>query len=225
MALSAERDQAMDQLAYSNLRSPFDGIVVATYVEPHEYVRAKQPILRLLNAQKVEMVVEVPETMITHVPFVKRIAVEIDVLKGQEFVAKIKEVGTEASMTTRTFPVTLELDQPKEGAILAGMAGHAIFFVEGTLLPDEVFLPTTAVFSREDKNQSFVWVVNPETMTIEQREVVIGRLSDRGLYIKSGLESNEWVVTSGVNLLSNGQKVRLQQMALDEEGEIVEIKG
>ena len=48
-------------LGYATLKAPFDGTIVATYVEAYEYVRAQQPIVRLLDTSRIEMVIDVPE--------------------------------------------------------------------------------------------------------------------------------------------------------------------
>ena len=48
-SLEASVQNARDQLSYTELKAPFDGIVVETYVENFETVVAKQPILRILD--------------------------------------------------------------------------------------------------------------------------------------------------------------------------------
>jgi RND family efflux transporter MFP subunit len=74
-SLQATLDSAKDQLSYTYLRAPYHGTIVATYVENYETVKAKEPIVRLLDISKIEMVVDVPKSIISDVKDVKDIRV------------------------------------------------------------------------------------------------------------------------------------------------------
>ena len=78
---AASLTTARDQLSYTELKAPFDGVVVETYVENFETVVAKQPIARLLNPSSIEFVINVPENLIGLAPNVETIEVEEDGLR------------------------------------------------------------------------------------------------------------------------------------------------
>ena len=126
----ADVDRAADDLSYTTLKAPFDGIIAAIYIENHEQVRAKQPVLRFLDIAEGEMEINVPEKYIKAL-IEKRaqlnFEVRLDAFPDTFFSASIKEIGTEASRTTQTYPVTLSVQNvPIELFILAGMNGKAI---------------------------------------------------------------------------------------------------
>ncbi|MEM1282558.1 MAG: efflux RND transporter periplasmic adaptor subunit [Chlamydiota bacterium] len=224
-AINAQVKSDRDALDDTYLRSPFDGIVVATYVENFEYVRAEQPIMRILDLTEVEMMIDIPEALIKFVPQVKDFVVRFDAFPGREFNATVKEIGTEASRVTRTYPVTLVMKQPEDVTILAGMAGDASV-APGSLPGKEeahFIVPPSATFSDKKQEQTFVWIYNPQTKQLERREVVIGSLTSMGLIVESGLTSGEWVVTSGVSFLSEGETVELLPVELNSMGEQIEI--
>lgn len=196
----------------SVLHAPFDGNVAMTYVENFQNVQAKQPVLRLLDSSRIEMVVNVPESMISYAPFVELVYVVFDPFPGREIRAMIKEIGTEASQTTRTFPITLIMDPPDDIKILPGMAGRTIR-AEGEL-PDEygrnvIHVPVSAIFSPEENDKSYVWIIDDESQTVTRREVSIGVVTDIGMRITAGLQTEEWIATAGVNYLTEGQQVRI----------------
>ena len=208
-SLEASVQNARDQLGYTELKAPFDGVVVETYVENFETIVAKQPVLRLLDPSSIEFVIQVPESLITLAPYVDSATVAFDALPGVKVNATIKEIGKEASQATRTYPVTLVMDQPPGTEILPGMAGQASIISRP---PEDAALtgiqiPATAVFSVDDPNRSFVWVVNEAAGTLSRREVQLGMLSRFGVLIQSGLDSGEWIVTKGVHTLSEGEQV------------------
>lgn len=209
-ALEAVLDGARDDLEYTHLLAPFEGIIVSTYVENFQLVRVRQPIARLLDKTRIQFVVSIPETLISLAPYVEDIDVEYDAFRGVKIPAKISEIGTEASATTRTFPVTLIMDQPDGVSVLPGMAGRAT----GTARPPDdsqgpdIVIPVTAVFSPEIEGQSYVWVIDESTNTVSQREVEIQALVSSGLAVQSGLESGEIIATAGVRFLREGQQVK-----------------
>jgi membrane fusion protein, multidrug efflux system len=206
---------AQDKVYYTSLAAPFGGVVVETYVENFETVLPKQPILRLLDPSSIEFVVSVPENMISYARYVQDISVVFDALPGVTVAAEIKEIGREASSATRTYPVTLVMSQPENAEILPGMAGSAKV---QSMLPEDareagIEVPATAVFTRDDPSKSYVWVIDKGTNTLASREVDPGRLTGKGLLIRSGLAAGDWIVIKGVNSVSEGEEVRILDMS------------
>lgn len=211
-ASDAALNIAKKRLSDATIRAPFKGRIAAKYVDDFENVIMKQKILRLLDNSKIEMVVNVPERLIPNVPFVESIKVSFSPFPDLEpLSATIKEVGSEASDLTRTYPVTLIMEQPEGVEILPGMAGEAI--ATANLPPERLaagmaILPS-AVFSSSSGDESFVWIVDEATGTVSKAGVTIERISPVGVVVTEGLTPGQWVVTAGVNSLTEGQKVRI----------------
>lgn len=210
-ALEATVQTARDRLSYTELMAPFSGEVAETYVENFQTVIALQPILRLVDSTNIEMTVSVPENRIGYADYVSKITVTFDALPGIEIPASIKEIGREATQATRTFPLTLIMDQPENGEILAGMAGDATFQIR---LPESAgrtgfTIPATAAFASADINVTNVWVIDNSTNTLSRRQIEVGEVTTSGLLVTSGLEPGEWIVTAGTHSLSDGQEVAI----------------
>ena len=206
----ANLQRARLDLSYTTITAPFAGVVVATYVENFEEVREKQRILRLLDPAQIEMVVNIPESMISVAPQVKEVVTIFDAFPEVEVIGTIKEIGAEASEATRTYPVTLVMDQPDGIEILPGMAGRT---TSKTIIGPvgngrEVEVPLSATFSGADGN-SMVWIIDEGSMQVARRPVTTGGLTDQGILVTDGLQPGEWVVTAGVNSLKEGQKIRI----------------
>ncbi|MDJ0861294.1 MAG: efflux RND transporter periplasmic adaptor subunit [Gammaproteobacteria bacterium] len=220
--LTASVAQAELALGYTTLKAPFDGTIVATYAENFEFVKAQQPIVRLLDKSQIEMVIDVPEGLITLAQYVEKLVVVFDAYPDVELDATIVEIGREATEATRTFPVTLRMQPPEEVAILPGMAGVATGYAR---LPDDpaegVKVPGHAVLY-DQSGKVYVWVLKPETepskggsatgvkAVAEKREVTVGKLTPYGIRVTSGLEQGAWIATAGMNTLRDGQEVFLQ---------------
>ncbi|MGI9399924.1 MAG: efflux RND transporter periplasmic adaptor subunit [Rhizobiaceae bacterium] len=179
-------------------------------LENFEEVRAQAQVLRVLDSEHIEMVVHIPERYISLVRFVEDINVIFDAIKDAKLPAEISEVGNEASPTTRTFPVTLQMEQLEGKRVYPGMTGRASGQLKKVYEPySGIVVPAAAVFVPEGKEQSHVWVVDKASMTVSPRPVELSQPRTNGLSIESGLEPGDIVVTAGANSLRDGQKVNL----------------
>jgi RND family efflux transporter MFP subunit len=205
--------RAQIDLDQTILKAPFAGRVVAVYPEVFEEVRAQQQIVRLLDLLRLEAVIDVPETLITLVPLVGTIEARFDAYPNVVLKGEVVEIGTEASQLTRTFPVTIAMDQSTDAnvAILPGMAGNfRVASVNEGEAAKQLVVPPDAVRPLEPgKEPLAVWVVDPATAKVALRPVRVGRVVQGGVQITDGLKAGEWVVTAGANSLAEGEVVRL----------------
>lgn len=208
-------ERATDNMGYTYLKAPFDGVVVEKFVEQFEDVQAQQEVVRVLDNSRIEFTVQIPETLMEHIDIVKNLGafVVFDTYPGVEVTAKVKEVGKEASKTTRTYPVTLIMAQPDNFKILPGMAGKAKADKEATaIIAGDVGMvgfeiPISAVFS-DDAEKTFVWVVAQNSNQVNKREVNLINLTESGAMV-TGLKTGETIATAGANVLIEGQQVRI----------------
>jgi RND family efflux transporter MFP subunit len=193
----------------TQIRAPYDGVIADTYVKTFQRVQAKEDVVRVLDTSRIEITINLPENLISFAPHVKEIYCRFDAFPDHEIPATIIEIGTEASATTRTYPVTLIMDQPKDITILSGMTGSV--FGKGDL-PENfatggVDIPLTALFT-DSSNQSCVWVIDDSTDTVKRRVVEKVELTNQGIRV-TGLSAGDWVATAGASYLQEGQKVRI----------------
>lgn len=212
---NAAVEKAADNMRYTSLKAPFEGVVVEKFIEQFEDVQAKEPVIRVLDNSSIEFTIQIPETLMENVDVVSKIGAHVvfDTYPDVEIPAQVKEVGKEASKTTRTYPVTLIMEQPKDFKILPGMAGKAkgdkvalTKIAEATGMVG-IEIPITASFS-DDEDKTFVWVVDEGTKQVHKREVVVVNLTEKGTLV-TGLEIGEVIATAGANVLVEGQQVRI----------------
>jgi RND family efflux transporter MFP subunit len=213
-SFEARLTKAGNDLAYTELVAPFAGTIAAKYVENYQTVQAGQTICRLLNTSKIEIVIDIPEGKISMAPYVTNIVCVFDAFPDAPIEgATVTEIGTEASATTRTYPVTLLMDQPDASTgvkILPGMAGR----VSGTArMSDEMeaaglVIPESAIFQSEN-GEKYLWLIDEIQMKVHQSQPVTPRQLDAFGVRVTGVEAGQWVVTAGVHYLEEGQQIRI----------------
>lgn len=207
-SLQAAVETAQDQLSDTRLLAPFDGAVSSAYVQNYEVVQPKQPIVRLVNTSELEIRVDIPENLIALVPQVREAFVTVQAFPDTQIPARIAEVGTEASPTTRTYPVKLRFTPPPGVEVRPGMTG--VVRGRGNSQSDTAstaqIVPATAVFDRGDK--TCVWIYDPESKAVHAQNVKVLGTTPYGLSV-SGVKLEQWIVTAGVHYLEENQQVRL----------------
>ncbi len=203
-------DRATLDLTYTSLAAPFDGRVVAKYIEDFEEVAAQTPVLRILDAEHIEVVIDIPERYIALIPHIEDITVSFDALGDVTLPAEISEIGSEASATTRTFPVTLKMKQPEGSPVLPGMSGRVRGKPKEGYEPfDSIMVPASAVFVPEGETDPHVWVFDTSSETVGARKITLGTPRSQGVAVSEGLDFGDVIVTAGANSLREGQKVSL----------------
>jgi multidrug efflux system membrane fusion protein len=210
----ARFEQAEADLRDTELRAPFTGLIGRRYVENFEDVRERQIVVSLHAVDQVEVVVNVPESIMASVRAdgTPDIAVVFEPAPERPYEAFIKEFAARADPQTQTFAVTVTLPQPEDINILPGMTatvGVTADVSAESLGEEPVTIPAHAVFS-DPEGGANVWVVDGSDLTVHRRSVRAGPVTGKdGIIILEGLAPGERIATAGVQSLREGQEVRL----------------
>jgi multidrug efflux pump subunit AcrA (membrane-fusion protein) len=77
-------------------------------------------------------------------------------------------------------------------------------------------LPLTAIF--EKSGHTMVWLVDAKTALVAPHKVALGSVQGDTVLITEGLNGGEIVVTTGVHMLTEGQKVLAKQISAESAG-------
>jgi RND family efflux transporter MFP subunit len=209
---TAREKEARDALNDTYLRAPFSGVVARKYVENFQEVKAKEPIISLQDISRLEVLVDVPELVVSRLKKNKKIKVyaEFESAPGKQFSLSLKEFKTEADPRTQTYQITLEMPAPKDENILPGMTANVIAmsdYPEVTKEATRVVIPAVAVFP-DETGIPHVWVVAKDDMTVQKRKITTGELTgSASIQVMEGLELGDVIAVTGVTQLREGMKV------------------
>ncbi|MDP1663520.1 MAG: efflux RND transporter periplasmic adaptor subunit [Methylobacter sp.] len=201
---------ARDQLGYTRLKAPFDGVIARKHVDNYQEVQAKEVILSLQNVKDVEVLIDVPELMIAPIRKTEpRFYAELAADSNRRYELQVKEFATQADSVTQTYRVVLVMPAPTGIRVLPGMTVDvSIEFTEETEGGAEILIPAIAVIA-DSAGKPQVWVIDPQTQKVQRRAVTTGDLSGSdSIRIVSGLNPDETIAVSGVSKLREGQRVR-----------------
>jgi RND family efflux transporter MFP subunit len=210
----SQLENAKKNLLDTALVAPFDGIVSQKLIENFQNVKSGEVVIRVQTIDKIKITIYMPESDISLAPKGARdtmkAAAVFSAVPDREFALKVFEVETEADPKTNTYQVKLIMDQPEGVNILPGMTAQVRLDLSG---PDgqaqSVFIvPAYAIFS-DAKGKPCVWVMDHASLTVYKREVTVGKATGTDqIQVTSGIQQGETIVTTGVNQLFEGTKVR-----------------
>ena len=201
---------AEQQVDYTRLYAPVNGIIARVAIEANETLGAGQAVIVINSEGRPEVEVAVPEAFIGGIRSGRPVQVAFDAVPGAPFAATVTQVGV-STMGGGTFTVTVRLDEDTE-RVRPGMAAEVAFSIQGNTSrgTDVVIVPSQAV--GQDQDGRFVFVINRTEdglATVERRVIEIGSLTAEGIEITSGLQDGDYVATAGLRTLTAGQQVRL----------------
>ncbi|TKT69664.1 efflux RND transporter periplasmic adaptor subunit [Aquamicrobium sp. LC103] len=204
---SANLKLADDQLKYTQLLAPTDGVVTATAADVGQVVAAGQTVVELAQHGERDAVFAIAPQHVAYAQIGMPVKVWLQDKPSETTAGTLREVAPNADPVTGTYQVKVSLpDAPADMRLGAIVVGHAE--VEGGLM---VRVPSTALLQTGSEPQ--VWVVSQPAGEVAKRAVTVLRYEADGVIISDGLEKGDLVVTAGVNSLTDGQKVTVQKAA------------
>ena len=200
---------ASNQVAYTRIIAPFDGIITSVQVEPNEIVGQGNPIVVINSESNPDVQIGVPESSISEIRPDENAIVIFNSIHHKEFSGKVHEIGYSSSGST--YPVTIRLTENDE-RIRPGMPASATFtFKDHHSSASALIVPPSAV--GEDGEGNFVYVIVPvdDAYICKKRYIDVGKLEDAGFEVISGLENGVLVASAGLNVLRDGEEVSLYQ--------------
>jgi RND family efflux transporter MFP subunit len=216
--------RAQNNLDYTQMFAPFDGVIARRLAENFESVAPGQVVMVIQTVNMVDVSVDVPESIIARVERTRAnrdpqpVQVRFGTATDRTYTAIYKEHEANADPATLTFRVTFSMPVPPDLNVLPGMSATVIADLS-FLFQDEArnmtLVPIEAVFSAEeeplDAEYRQVWVVDPDTMRTSRREVAVGQLTGDKIAIMAGLEPGEQIIAAGVSAVQDGMLVRAMQ--------------
>lgn len=201
-------ESAKNALNDTELRAPFSGYINHVFVNNFEEVNPGQPIVSFIDLSKFEVKAWVSIEDLSKINDNTDYACLVEVgNKKIKVPGTLKEVGHKTSMTKQSYPISILIDAPKNIKLRAGMTTHLEIIENETSSLGFMQIPITCVFNK--KNKTFVWLFNENTNTVLAKEVVSGKvLANDMIEIKRGLKGGKNIVSTGVNYLFEGQKVK-----------------
>jgi len=202
----AQMEQAQMRVGDNTIKSSIDGVVNQRMIEPGSFVSPGAPMFEIVNVSGLKLRVEVDEHQVVNYNIGDSIKVKAGVYPDKEFTGTIKFIASKATAALN-FPVEIQVENPGEKNLKAGMYGTAIFSSDSKKEEDKVLVTPRESFVG-GLNNTEVFVIN-EDGTAHLQKIGIGRNFGDKIEVLQGLKEGQTVVTAGQINLTDGALVRI----------------
>jgi membrane fusion protein, multidrug efflux system len=198
----AQYNQSSYQVASSVISADAPGVISSISAEVGQVVNAGQPVITLVRDGEREIEIAVPENRLADLRTASQITVTCWALPGTVVQGKIREISPIADTLTRTYRTRISLINPPPTMKLGMTATVTVLDSAGG--KTTIYIPLSAVY--QTQNKPGVWVVKNGVASLQP--VTLGEFGDNAVQVCSGLNVGDVVITAGVHMLRQGEKVR-----------------
>lgn len=199
--LRSEQRLVEAQLAKTELRAPFAGVIGLRRVSPGSYLSPQTPIATLQKLTTVKIDFSVPEKYSARVATGRTIAFSV---KGseQELEAMLYAIEPSVDAETRSLLLRARCDNP-DGKLLPGAFADVRLIVEE--VEDALAVPSIAVIPELGGRKVFI----EQDGVAHERRVETGIRTGEVVQLVSGVEAGERVIVTGIQQLREGLEVEV----------------
>lgn len=210
-ARSALERQRID-LSRTELRSPFNSVVVEESLEVGQLVGSSGPVISIVgtDAARVKVSLPVEKLSLVELPEGDRpgsTATITQVLgdgSGVVRQGRVHRLVGQLDPSTRTATLLVQVDSPMDGEGLPLLPGAFVTVdIRGVTRDGIIELPRQTI-----SEGRIAWVIGPDDV-LQKRALEVAWGSMDSVFVSGGVESGERVVTSALSLPVEGQVVRV----------------
>jgi RND family efflux transporter MFP subunit len=211
-----ELQRARNDLQRTSVTAPFSGIIAEVMVEQGQYVRAGEPLVRLVDPERIEVPVALGmEDYLTLQSSVQDGDFPAATLAENEsatarWQGRVVRVAPDADPASRTIQVFIEVMNSEQDQPL--LPGTFVFgWIAGPQFQDAIVIPRSAITDNR------VFVVGKDDRA-EHRTVRISRRLRSLAVIEDGLQAGDRVVLTNLDIVRTGTLLVPQEaITIDEE--------
>ncbi|PIV01592.1 hypothetical protein COS54_00710 [Candidatus Shapirobacteria bacterium CG03_land_8_20_14_0_80_39_12] len=193
-------------LQLATIHSPFDGVVVSVNTPyPGVNILPTSTSFRIVDPNSLYFETQVDETDTPKIKEGSTATVKLDAFPGQVLNGKVDRIDLISILSSgggTAYNARVGINNQSDLILRVGMNGDAEILQ--TSIKDALLLPAIALVEKNGK--SYAWKI--ENGKAKQSEISVGQSNDNYVQILSGLNENDLIITSNINLLKEGMAIK-----------------
>jgi RND family efflux transporter MFP subunit len=200
--LGVQLQATRNKLNYTKLYAPTDGYIQSVNFSVAEMVDAGTAVFTLLDVSHMEVVVDLPVNEYLQRDHFARFTCRI---ANEEYPLTLRSITPRAD-GNQLYQLRLAFVGNTRNRLTAGLNVEVYIESTDTTDSDDVSIEASALF--QEDGQSYVWVYQADS-TIKRHPVTVEQINTSGRVVVKGLNDTESIVRAGVNVLQEGEQVRV----------------
>ncbi len=187
----------------SPIVAPISGSIISSPVKTGQKVTANSIITKIGDTNNLQLTAKIPERYVAELKIGQKAEIKLEAYPDVVFMASVVRISPVVDAATRTKEIILNFDTV-DSRINAGMFAKVKLYT--TEYKGNFIVRQDSLVNNSDKY--YLYVVNPDGVTVTKREVTLGKNIDGYYQILSGIEFGETVVIEGMLSLYEGAKIK-----------------
>ena len=205
--LMADIELVKANIAQTELRAPFDGIIGLRNVSEGAYASPSTVITKLIKISPLKIEFSVPERYSADIkdgtPIVFRMNTSVGMM--QDYKATVYAVESKIDEATRSLKVRATYPNRDESIVPGRYTSVEITRRD---IKDALAIPSEALIPEMGKNIVYLY----KNGVAEPAEIILGLRTESQVQVLKGLSVGDTVITSGVMQLRTGMKVSIDNL-------------
>ncbi|MEZ5570911.1 MAG: efflux RND transporter periplasmic adaptor subunit [Halioglobus sp.] len=200
--------KAEQDLAYTEIKAPFNAVIDQQLVEYGQFISAGRTVARLLGSDTAEVTFPVTPAEAGFLSSSVGAGVTLTAQIGeqeQQWQARLVRIESRVDQLSRVVPVVVQVDSPYDTKVHAHTLPLGLFvtaILPGRPVSSAVRLPSSVLHANDA-----VFVV--EDNALRRRQVNVVHREGNTIVVNNGLKTGDLVVTTRLDVMFEGMKVAL----------------
>ena len=193
--------------SYTRLLADDDCSIVSIDAEVNENVSSGQQVIAVSCGDEFEVNLDLSESVIGSVDEDTPVSITFGAIPDTVFAGRVSEIAIASAGNQAVFPVVIKIVE-KHAALRSGLAADVTFQFDTSALGNGIVLPVAAIM--RSPSGTFVFIAEQDKddqAVVTRRAVVLGELSQSGIEVLDGLAVGDRVITAGLSVIREGQRV------------------
>ena len=200
---AANLRRAKAQMSRAVVSAPFAGIIADLFVDPGEATGPGSPVARLVQLDPARVVLSVADRDIGNLKNGMEVTVSTSA-QSALLPGFITHIGPAADLSTRAFPVEVEVKNPDQ-ELLAGMIARVEVHQE--VVSDAIVIPQQWIVTQREERGVFL----VDNGVARYRPIVLGQVVRNQVVVLSGLSTGDQIVMTGHRDLVDGDPLLISR--------------
>lgn len=206
-----EQAKAASEMAQKNvddcsLFAPVSGMIGTRTAEPGANVVPGSPVMTLVNIDKINIKVAIPENEIAGVHTGQQAVIYVPALNNAQYTGKVVQKGVVANPISHSYEIKITIDN-KSDRLRPGMLCNV--FTGNNDAGKVLSIPQQAVLI-DAAGKRFVYVADSANSKALRRNVITGTLTAQGsIIITGGLEAGDQVIINGYQKINDRSPIKI----------------
>lgn len=204
--ITAKLKHHEDELAYTRLYAPYDGIIESRLFEEHETVGAGMPVLAMMGGGQPEVEINLPAAEFIKRESFKQFYCTFDIYPGKVFSLQPNYIVPRAN-ANQLYTMRLKV-MPQAGTQMPSPGMNTMVTIScDTMQTNPLSVYNSSIIKKDKKTVVFVY--NAAQKKVHAHEVKLMRLLSNGRAIvqSSTLQAGDLIVASGAHFVEEGETV------------------